>query len=470
MNDAEPAAKARGRVLYRTIELRNLFTLAFGAVVGIGWIIVVADWLTRAGAAGAIAAFVTGGAATILVAMCYAEIATALPMTGGEVTYASYAFGPVAGLAAGWFLALLYTSICTFEAISIGWVATALIPALEGPVLYTALGKAVHVGSLSLGLGGMTLITFLNYVGARNAASFQDYVIFAKVLCTVAFVVVACVVGNAANLHPLFAGASAKEGVAGFLAVLAITPFWLAGFGTIAQAMGEKRDGSLRFMGPMLVALIATATAFYVLVIFAAAIVVPRNDLISYGLPIADALGHAATPFWRMIVLLAALAGLAATWNAMFFGATRVLFALGQGTTFPKWFGDVHPRHGTPYHAVIFVGAVGAAGAFLGRDFITPVIGTGGIIVALMFLIVSAAVLRLRYSEPDLQRPFRVPGGNVIPITAILYATVMLGLAFRQSVVDSNGGVPVELALLAGWSALGVLLWLCRRWRIPQRG
>jgi amino acid transporter len=451
-----------GEGLSRSISIRNLFSLAFGAIVGTGWIVVAGDWLARAGSIGAIAAFVVGGALTILVGLCYAEIATAIPATGGEVAYARLGFGQSTAFAVGWFLTLLYIAVVAFEAISIGWLTTALFPAASGPVLFRSLGADQHLGDLVLGLGGMAIVTWLNYVGTRSAAAAQDWLVALKLIFTAAFVGAAFAFGSTVNLEPEFNGAGVSDALGGFFAVLAMTPFWFAGFGSIAQAMGEKERGRLSLVVPLVIIVIAASTIFYALVIAAAAVVVPRSMLLNQNLPVADVMGIAGASGWRVAVILAGIAGLAATWNVMFFMATRVLFALGREGDLPTWFGKAHPRYGTPSNAILFVGFVASGLTLLGRSFINPAIATGGVVVAGVFLLVAILVLRLRRTRPDLERPYRTPGGRTIPLAAAAYAVCMLGLALRQSYLDASGGIPVELVLLGGWALVGALFWQVR--------
>src|SRR5262245_30485541 len=163
-----------GAELQRTITPAQFFTLSFGCIIGVGWVIALPAWLQQAGPGGAALAFLAGAMAMMLVGLCYAELATALPVTGGEGAYAYVVFGPRASYATGWFLALSSIATTAFEAISLGWVAGALVPGLEGPALYSVAGAPVRAGSLALGLAGTFLLTWLNYRGARAATRAQD--------------------------------------------------------------------------------------------------------------------------------------------------------------------------------------------------------------------------------------------------------------------------------------------------------
>src|SRR6185503_15793355 len=164
---------AGGRVtaqpgLTKTLTGLQLFMIAFGAAIGVGWIIGVGIWLGQAGPLGTVAGFVAGAAVIGLVCLCYGELAAAFPVAGGEIVYCYEIFGPKTGFLIGWFLALGYLTVATFEAISIGWVMGALIPGIEGPSLGTINGSPLRLGSVLLSVFGTVLLVWINYRGVRH--------------------------------------------------------------------------------------------------------------------------------------------------------------------------------------------------------------------------------------------------------------------------------------------------------------
>ena len=122
------------KTLKKEIKLRSLFMLAFGTIIGIAWLIVLGSWLSQAGSLGAIIGFVIGGGMMLLIGVCYAEVATMYPVSGGEAAYVYEMYGTGMAFAAGWALAFNYVVVTSFEAISVGWAASALFPGIEGPV------------------------------------------------------------------------------------------------------------------------------------------------------------------------------------------------------------------------------------------------------------------------------------------------------------------------------------------------
>src|SRR5262245_39200967 len=151
--------------LHRVIGPHQLFTLGFGAIVGVGFVVGLGEWLSQAGPLGAILAFVAGGVLTVLIGFCHAEMATVMPVSGGEVAYAYEVFGLRTCFGIGWFLALAEVAVLAFEGLSLAWILGVLVPGIQGPALYESFGEPVTLGSLVIGLGGMGLMAWLNYRG-----------------------------------------------------------------------------------------------------------------------------------------------------------------------------------------------------------------------------------------------------------------------------------------------------------------
>jgi amino acid transporter len=447
--------------LKKEIKLRQLFSLAFGTIIGVGWVTVLGDWLGQAGSLGAIVGFIGGGFIMTLIGLTYAEMAAVHPVSGGEVAYSYEVYGLSVSFMTGWLLALSYVGVVAFEVISVGWVAGALFPGIKGPALYTFLGEEVYLGSLVIGMLGATIITWLNYEGAKFAALFQDILVYGLLLVSAVFVSIGIDGGDAANLEPLFVKGKSGWALGGVLAVLATTPFWYAGFDTIPQAMGEKSEtAATHLVGRVIVLAIVVATVFYCSVIVAASMVVPRQTLLGLDLPTAGAFEAAFdSQTLGRVVLFAGLLGLLSSWNAFFFAGTRVLFALGHGRMLPSWFGKVHLTHRTPSGAILFVGCLGTMCAFLGRSAIIPIVNVGGTCLSIVFFLTCVGVIRLRNTKPDLHRPYRVPGGILTACLGAIGSLVILFLSLYQPYAASAGRFPLEWLILGIWVVLGASFW-----------
>jgi amino acid transporter len=445
--------------LKRGLRTAQFYTLGFGCIVGVGWVVVLGEWLRQAGPLGAMLAFALGGIAIAIIGLCYAEIATMFPASGGEVAYALEIYGLKTCFAVSWLLALTWIVTTAFEAISLGWVASTLIRGIQGPVLYRAAGAPVQAGDLVLGLAGMALLTLLNYRGIKRAALFQDMMTHGLLALSLVFVAAGIGWGSVENLRPLFHGDGSSW--RGFAAVLITAPFWYGGFNVIPQVMGEKADSaSLKSVGRTIVLSILTASVFYCLVILSASMATPWKQLLDSELPAASAFESAFnSPLLGKVVLLAAMLGLVTTWNAVFIAGTRVIYTLGRGQIIASALGKVHPVFGSPSNAVIFVGIVAGSGVLVGRSFIIPIVNIVATCASLVFLATCYGVIRLKRKRPELPRPYQMPGGYAPAAAGVLIAAGMFALSLYEPYRRSDRGIPVEWLVFLAWIGLGFLSW-----------
>jgi basic amino acid/polyamine antiporter, APA family len=455
-------AEGSSSQLSKDIGASQFFTLAFGSIIGVGWVVALSAWLSQAGSLGAVIGFVGGGLLIMLVGLCYVEISTMFPVSGGEVVFTYEIFGTRTSFAVGWLFVLAYIAITAFEAISIGWIAGTLFPGIQGPTLYTNGGSEVQAGTLLLGLGGMALLIFLSYRGTRFATGFQDLLTYAKIGLAIVFISVGIGWGKVENLTPLFRRGESGSLLTGIFAVFLTAPFWYGGFNIIPQVMGEKApQTSLKTVGRTLLFSIAVSGAFYCLIILASSMSLPRDQLSALNLPVAEVFTAAYNfPTLTKIVLVTALLGNFTAWNGVIVSGSRILFALGRAQIIWHGFGNVHPVFRSPATSVIFVGAVATLGVFLGRSAIIPIVNLASACFVLGYLLICIGVLKLRKTRPEHERPYRVPGGIVTAVLAVAGSVFMLFLSLYQPYVDAKGGVPLEWICLFAWVVLGVIFWI----------
>jgi APA family basic amino acid/polyamine antiporter len=450
--------------LKRELRAVEYFALSFGAIVGVGWVVILGDWLNQAGPVGSILAFLVGGLVVLLVGLCYAEMIGRLPVSGGEIVYTYEIFGVPTCFATGWFLALGYMGTTIFEAVSVVWVASTLAPRIQGPLLYSFNGSPVYRGSLLLGLGGMILITFLNYLGVRPAAQLQNALTYSKILLVIVIFVVGLIWGKFSHLEPLFRRdlhGSIWPGMAG---VFLTVPFWMSGFNTVAQVMEEKAQRtSLKSVGSMIVLSIISATLFYCLIILASSMTMPWEKLLKLDLPAASCFEAAFhSPMLSRSVLLVALFGNITVWNSVFLSSTRVLFALGRAQIISKQFGAVHPNSGSPVRAVLFLGVVGCLGVFLGKGAILPLVNITSSCYALSYVMVCLGVIAMRRRKIS-PAAYQVPGGVLTASAATVASALVLVLSLYQPYRDAGQRVPLEWWLIILWAGLGAVFWYFAR-------
>ena len=429
-------------------------------MIGIGWVTAMGGWLSNAGPVGAMLGFAAGGSLMVLIGLCYAELTPMLPRAGGEVAYAYRASGTGKAFLFGWFLAFGYLSVSAFEAISIGLILSYMLPWIDVAPLYQVGGATVYASHLVLAFLFTGVITAVNYIGVQWAARFQILLTIGLIAVILIFVMAGLIGGDLAHVDPPFAHVGTLGIAGGIAAVFVTAPFWYVGFDTIAQGAEEARAGiPIKRLGTLILLSILGATLFYVFLILAVAMTGPWTGIVDGQLPTAEAFGAAfESDFLVNLVLIAALIGLFTSWNGFFLAGTRVLFALGRGRMVPEWLGATHPRFDTPSNAILFAGAVTFLGAMLGRGAMLSFVDVGSFCIALAFLGVAHSTLRMRRIAPELPRPYRIPGGTLVPWGALLGALFIL-LVMLAPWSDAALGWPLEWSILISFSVLGLLFW-----------
>jgi len=451
--------------LKRSLGLSQYFSFSFGVIVGVGWIVLLGQWLQAGGPLGAIIGFGLGGAMMALIGLCYAETATMFPRSGGEMVFAFGGFGSRAAYVVGWALVLAYISAVSYVCLSMAWILDVLLPGIRGPALYVFRGEPIHLGSLVVAIGTCGGFTLLNYRGVQSSGRFQNVFTYTKIVVAVVFLAAGIIGGRTENLRPLFQTANGGTPLGSVLAVLAIVPWFFGGFNTLPQVMEERSpDTPLRMIGPVTVFAILAAAAFYCLAILSASMAMPWQVLVTRELPAAAAFREAfGSELLARMVLLTGLFGVATVGNGTFVSATRILFAMSRGQLLGPAFAQTNPGTGAPDRAVWFVGTVALLGVFLGRNGIGPIVGLGATCLALGYFMTSAAMLRLRFQAPDLPRPYRAPFGRLTGLAASLGAAGLLAASLYQPLAGAKGAVPLEWLFLGAWAIIGMVIWLATR-------
>jgi APA family basic amino acid/polyamine antiporter len=437
----------------------DTLALAFGAMIGFGWVVLVGGFLEGAGSAGAVLAFLAGGLIVLLVGFTYAELVTAMPRAGGEHNYALRGLGSRGAFVASWSIALGYISVVAFEAVALPQTALYLAPDMLAGRLWSVAGYDVYLTWVLVGIAGAVLITALNYVGIRPASVLQVVAVAFLIGVAVLLLAGSFLGGDGANLEPWLSG-----GVAGFVGVLVATPFLFVGFDVIPQSAEEIRLPA-RQIGKLLVVSVLMATTFYVVVVLTVGSALSREELAVVDLAAAD--GMAAlwnSPAMGNVLVLGGIAGILTSWNGFMIGGSRLLFAMAQSRMLPRWFGYLHPRFRTPTHAVLFIGALSALSPLFGRQMLVWLVDAGGLNIIVAFFVVALSFLALRRREPDMPRPFRVAFGPAVGWAA---AALSLGMAVLFLPGMPAALVwPYEWVIVAGWWLVGIIFLV----RLPRIG
>src|SRR5437660_1744187 len=225
--------------LARKLRVVDYFTLGWGTMVGVGWLVVMDDWLLRGGALGGVLGFAIGGALLLPIGYVYGQLVMAMPDAAGEVAYTAKVFPQAISFATGWMMVLSYFIVCPWEAVAIGKIAGYIFPSLDSLELYRIAGRPVYLPHLVIGLGLIALLTVLNYRGIGLSATFQNWTTFGTLALFVVFVAFGASKGSAANLPPLFT----HSGFVSVLLVMQIVPYYMTGYESVAKAAEERSPG-----------------------------------------------------------------------------------------------------------------------------------------------------------------------------------------------------------------------------------
>ena len=430
--------------LARKLRITDYFTLGWGTMVGVGWLVVMDDWLLRGGPLGGILGFAIGGAFLLPIGYVYGKLVAAMPDAAGEVAYTAKVFSQSVSFATGWMMMLAYFIVCPWEAVAVGRIAAYIFPALDSMELYRVGGKPVFLPRLVIGLALTGLLTLLNYRGIRLSATFQNWTAFGTLGLFAIFVAVGVSKGAPANFPPLFSHTPFLS----VLLVMQIVPYYMTGYESVTKAAEEANPEfrSQSFLTAIWMA-IGVGILFYTIVIAAVAYVAPWRQLTGEKFMTAVAFEHAVGSRWIVSgILAAALLSLFKCFNGNFVASTRLLFAMGRRALLDPRVAAVHPANQTPATAVLAVGIATALCMFLGDAILVPVSEVGSVASATGWLAACAAYYAM--GPPPRQR-----------IVAALGVAVGLVMILMKIVPAIPGHFSVyEWLALAIWIALGVLL------------
>jgi APA family basic amino acid/polyamine antiporter len=430
--------------LARKLSIIDYFSLGWGTMVGVGWLVVMDDWLLRGGSLGGILGFSIGGILLLPIGHVYGKLVMMMPDASSEVAYTAKVFPRPVSFFTGWMMMLAYFIVCPWEAVAVGRIAGAIFPALNRIELYSVAGKPVYLPGLAIGLGLTALVTFVNYRGVRLSATFQNWTTFGTLALFVIFVGIGVTRGSPANFPPLFTHAPFVS----ILLVLQIVPYFMTGFESVTKA-AEEAHPEFRAQGfsRVIFSAIIVGFVFYVIVIAAVAFVAPWRQLTDTPFMTAAAFEHAVGSRWIVsIIMSAALLSLFKVFNGNFIAATRLLFAMARRGLLDERLSSIHPRNQTPASSVLAVGVTTGLCMFLGSAILVPISEVGSVACAAGWFAVCAAYLCMKPRLSDY-------------LIALLGALVGLAMVFMKFLPFVPGHFSRwEWLALGLWIILGTLL------------
>jgi basic amino acid/polyamine antiporter, APA family len=437
----------------RVLGLWQLTAIGIGGIIGVG-IFVLAGQQAASNAGPAVAlSFIIAGIGSAAAALCYAEFAGMIPVTGSAYTYGYAVLGELAAWVIGWDLLLEYALVVAVVAIGwSGYVQVLLgsagihLPAWAQGALGTGEGHVFNVIAAGVTLVVALLLTLRTQWGAR----FNTAIVAIKVLGIALVIGVGVFYIDPANWHPFVPASTVAAdgqthfGWGGVLTAASVVFFAVFGYDTLTTAAEEARNPQ-RDLPRAVVLSLAIAMVLYIAVSFVLTGIVPYTQL-GGDASVSEAFASRGLHWVSIAIAAAAVIGVVSVLFAFTLGAARIWFALARDGLLPAWFAKVHPTYGTPYRPTLIVGIVTAAVA--GLFPITQVAELINIGTLAAFIIICASILVLRVRRPELPRGFRTPAVWIVAPLGILFSLALIwGLPF------------VTWARFAIWMVIGFVVY-----------
>lgn len=439
--------------LLKVLGNKDVLALAFGAMIGWGWVVTAGLWITEAGSLGAIIAFLIGGTMVIVVGLTYAELASAIPLAGGEMFYAFKAMGRLPSFITTWAIILGYVSVVAFEAVALPTVFEYLAPNYSTGYMYTIAGWDVNFTWVAVGMLGSIFIAWVNYRGIKLASMLTFILTLLIIIAGILLITGSSLAGNVQNMEPFF-----EKGSVGVLVVLLMTPFMFVGFDVIPQA-AEEINLPRKRIGQLLVFSVVLAVIWYIGIIFGVSRVLTPNEINESTLVTADAMAKAfgGSKMMGNILVLGGVGGILTSWIGFYIGGSRAIYALAKAGMLPASLGQLHPKYNTPHKAILLIAVLTTMAPLFGRPALVWLVDAGGLSLVVAWLMVAASFLILRKKAPNMERPFFLRGGSTIGIIALIMSTGIIILYMPG--MPSALIWPYEWVIIIVWSILGFILY-----------
>ncbi len=426
------------RGLKRVLGPLDLVSLGIGIIIGAGIFVVTGQAAAQYAGPAISLSFVLSGIGCVFAGLCYAEMASMIPVSGSAYTYSYATMGQFVAWIIGWDLILEY--LFASSTVSVGWSGYmvsflrdfgVIIPEIvaKAPLSFDHIhgwgftGAVLNIPAVFVVLAATAVLV----LGIRESATANSFIVILKLVVLIVFIGVGFFYINRENWEPFIPpneGMFGHFGWSGILRGAGVIFFAYIGFDAVSTAAQEtknpQRNVPIGILGSLFV-----ATLLYIAVALVLTGVV-KYDMLNVPDPIAVAVDFMGEElYWlRPLIKIGAIAGLTSVVMVLLFGQTRIFYAMSRDKMLPEKFSEVHAKFRTPVFATALTGVVAA---FFAGIFPIGILGElVSIGTLLAFVIVCAGVLVLRYREPGLKRPFKAPLFPLVPIMGILVSLAQM--------------------------------------------
>ncbi len=422
MSDVEHGGKS----LKRSLSALDLTLLGIGAIIGTGIFVLTGTAAANQAGPGITLSYVLAGLVCGFAALCYAEFASMIPIAGSAYTYAYATLGEIFAWMIGWDLILEYA--VGSMTVAIGWSGYMqkmlhTFFDISLPVWMTGSPGAFEGSIINLpAVGIVLLIMVLLVVGVRESARFNALMVAIKLVVVLFFIFMGFSHVDTANWTPFM-----PYGFSGVMSAAAVVFFAYIGFDAVSttaeEAKNPKRDLPIGIIASLVI-----CTVLYLAVCLVLSGLIPvvslKDDAQFLNAPVAYALSKIGLDWAAGLISAGAVAGITSVLLVMLMSQPRIFFAMSRDRLLPQQVSKVHPRFGTPYITTIITCLVVALVAGLTKIQTVGEMTSIGTLFA--FMVVCMAVIVLRIKNPSAPRPFRVPGGWVIPVLGVLCSLALM--------------------------------------------
>ena len=397
----------------------SLTALGVGGIIGTGIFVLTGKAAATSAGPGIVVSFVIAGTVAALAALCYAELASCVPVSGSAYTYTYATLGEFLAWIVGWGLILEYS--LGAATVAIGWSGyfCDFLSATFGLVIPKALTTNPFDGGIANLPAALIIlaITALLVRGIRESDAVNKTIVAIKLAVVVFFIAVGAGHIRPQNWHPF-----APFGLSGIVNGAGLVFFAYIGFDAVSTSAEEARNPA-RDLPRGILASLVICTVLYIIVSAVLTGIVPYTQL-DVPSPVSASLISLGLGWAGAIVAFGAIAGLTTVLLVSLYGQSRIFYAMSRDRLLPAIFSTVHPSLRTPYVSSILIGIVCAAVAAVGRlDVVANLVNIGTLAA---FALVSIGIVVLRRREPGLARGFRVPGSPVVPILSALASLALI--------------------------------------------
>jgi basic amino acid/polyamine antiporter, APA family len=410
----------RNEQLKKAIGSLDIIALGIGGTIGTGVFVIIGEAIGDTGPA-IILSFIIAGLTALFSAFSYAELASAVPVSGSAYTYIYATMGELIAWVIGWDLILEYG--LSIAAIASGWgeYLNNLLGHLTGGGLPNAIsvapgseGGTVNLPSLALVIAATILLLY----GVRESTRVNSFMVAFKLAVLGVFIVLAATAFDGGNLSPFSTG-----GFNGIVDAAALIFFAYIGFDAVSTASEEVKDPQ-RDMPRGIIGSLLIVTLIYIVVGLVATAAVPSSELAENPAPLAFALDAGAGYSWGATLIdLGALVAIASVVLTIFYGQTRIMFAMCRDGLLPRRFATLTERKTPLYITLAFGVLAGALTAFVPLEDLAELVNIGTLFA---FFLVNAGVIVLRRTAPDLERGFRVPFVPLFPLIGMALCVFLM--------------------------------------------